>query len=92
MTKIILEGYIEVPKEDLETVIQELPVHIKLTRQESGCILFEVKRDDEMPNRLNVYEEFENQEAFDFHQRRVKESHWYRITQNVKRNYNIKRV
>jgi len=90
VSKVILEGFIEVPENDLELVRVELPNHIKLTRNENGCMIFDVNQDQENKCRFNVYEEFVNQESFDFHQKRVKLSRWGEITKNVKRNYNIK--
>jgi len=91
-SKIILEGYITVPNADLEIIRDELPIHTHLTRQESGCILFEVSQDTNDNSRFNVHEEFINQEAFDIHQKRVKDSNWGKITTNVQRHYQIKKV
>ena len=34
MPKVILTGFIIIPDRDLEMVVQELPVHSKLTRRE----------------------------------------------------------
>jgi len=36
MSKIILKGYITVPKEELSIVIKELESHRKLTLEEKG--------------------------------------------------------
>lgn len=89
MTEVILQGYILVPAEDLKLVLLELPRHIELTRQEAGCIVFQVERDPEDHHRFNVYEKFSNQQAFEAHQARVKQSHWGMITKNVERHYKI---
>lgn len=89
MSKVILKGFIVVPSSDLDLVEQELPVHTKLTLEESGCLVFKVEKDKNNPNKFYVYEEFENKEAFDFHQTRVKQSHWGEITVNVERHYVI---
>jgi len=43
LSKVILKGYITVLYEDLSAVREELPNHIKLTLQEEGCLVFEVK-------------------------------------------------
>lgn len=92
MAKIILEGYIEVAKRDLETVLLELPEHIALTRQEAGCLVFEVKQDETNPYQFAVYEEFDNQQAFDCHQQRVRDSRWGMVTKDVARHYQIKSI
>lgn len=89
MEKVTLSGYIEVPKEDLDTVLFELPNHISLTQQEAGCITFTVTQDLEKPYCFDVYEEFIDKTAFEKHQARVKASHWGKVAQNVKRFYTI---
>lgn len=89
MSKIVLQGYIIVPDADLVKVKVELEVHKKLTRQEPGCLSFEVTQDNTDKQRFTVYEEFINQKAFDYHQARVKNSTWGKVTKNVQRHYQI---
>jgi len=89
LSKVILKGYILVPDTDLEIVRAELIVHAKLTKEESGCLIFEVTPDIGNPNKFNVYEEFVDQIAFDKHQSRVKSSNWGKVTKQVERNYEI---
>ena len=89
MGKVILEGYILVRKDDLNAVTAALAGHIKLTRQEQGCLLFEVTQDNDDKNRFNVYEVFSNQTAFEFHQTRVRHSVWGTITKDVERHYQV---
>ncbi|MBU1296835.1 putative quinol monooxygenase [Marinomonas polaris] len=89
MSKITLSGHIEVPSEDLDAVLAELPNHIALTHQEAGCITFTVTRDSTNPQRFSVYEEFTDKAAFEKHQARVKASHWGEVTKNVERFYTI---
>ncbi|WP_261904688.1 putative quinol monooxygenase [Vibrio fortis] len=89
MSKIILTGHIEVPTSDLDAVLEALPTHMTLTRQEQGCLLFEVTQDPNNPCNFSVYEEFVDQQAFDTHQSRVKTSDWGKITHRVKRHYQI---
>ncbi len=87
--KLILEGYIDVPESDLESVKLELVTHIALTQAEEGCLVFRIEQDKENNHRFNVYEEFVSEKAFEKHQERVKTSRWGSITKNVQRNYNI---
>lgn len=89
MSKITLSGHIEVPAEDLEAVLAELPNHIALTHQEAGCISFNVSRDTDNPQHFDVYEEFTDKAAFEKHQARVKASHWGEVTKNVERFYTV---
>lgn len=89
MSKVVLKGYIIIPKDKLSLVMEELELHKKLTLQEDGCILFEVIQDKSIPTRFNVYEEFIDKKAFNKHQVRVKESKWGIVTKNLKRVYEI---
>ena len=90
MGKIILEGYITVPLEELDEVRAALQTHIQLTNAEPGCLIFKVDEDAAEPGRFYLYEEFVDQEAFDSHQARVKASPWGQISQNVARSYEIR--
>jgi autoinducer 2-degrading protein len=86
---IILKGTILVPDADLEIVQNELIIHTELTRQESGCLIFEVSQNIDNANEFTVYEEFVSKSAFDSHQQRVKNSHWGKVTKRVERHYQI---
>jgi len=76
---------------DLEAVLAALGLHIRLTREEEGCLVFDVTQDSENPNRFDVYEEFVDEQAFTLHQQRVRESSWGAITSNVERHYQVTR-
>jgi quinol monooxygenase YgiN len=89
ITKITLQGHIIVSDADLAIVQNELVAHKKLTQEESGCIIFNVTQDLDNINKFNVYEEFIDQQAFDSHQLRVKNSKWGKVTVNVQRHYQI---
>ena len=89
MKKVTLKGYVLVPEKDLSGVMAELPKHIELTLKEKGCLVFQVTQDSEDKNRLNVYEEFIDREAFDFHQARAKSSNWGEVSKNLKKFYHI---
>jgi len=89
MSKVILEGHIIVPDADLTSVQEELENHIKLTREENGCLIFDVTQDSDQKNRFNVYEEFTNRDSFANHQDRAGKSKWASVTKNVERHYQI---
>tara|TARA_B100001057_G_C22141016_1_gene678245 strand:+ start:249 stop:524 length:276 start_codon:yes stop_codon:yes gene_type:complete len=89
MGKVILSGYIDIPENELEVVTTALDKHIELTRNEAGCLIFEVTQSSELSTRFTVYEEFTDKAAFESHQARVKTSDWGRVTGNVKRTYSI---
>ncbi|ASA56807.1 putative quinol monooxygenase [Vibrio gazogenes] len=89
MSKIILKGFILVPESALEIVKIELVNHQRLTLEEPGCMTFSVTANLENPLRFDVYEEFTDKAAFEYHQKRVKASHWGKVTANVERHYEI---
>lgn len=89
MPKIILKGYIDVPDSKLNAVKEALPLHIELTRQEEGCLEFQVEQDKINRNIFNVYEEFANKKSFEEHQNRVQSSGWGKLTENIERYYQI---
>lgn len=70
-------------------VKEALELHKQLTKEEQGCLVFNVDEDDKDPCIYHVYEEFSSQEAFDAHQLRVKQSHWGQVTKNVQRFYSV---
>lgn len=89
MSKVILSGYIIVPKHEVAIVTQALATHIELTRREPGCIRFEVNQCAIQQNKFTVYEEFSDSAAFQQHQQRVASSDWGEISRNVERHYKV---
>ena len=89
MSKVTLSGHIEVPAVELAKIAVALEKHMALTREEPGCIVFEVVQDSEEPTMFSVYEEFVDQAAFDSHQNRVLASSWSEATKNVVRHYKV---
>ena len=87
--RVMLNGHLDVPSGRLIAVREALPDHIKLTRAEKGCIFFEVVEDETQPGRFLVSEIFENQEAFDAHQHRTRNSDWFNVTKGIPRDYSI---
>jgi len=87
LSKVILEGYVLVADSDLEAVKRELASHIRLTRQEEGCLVFEVSQDNENKNRFNVYEEFTSQGAFKLHQQRASSTEWGKVSSRLEKHY-----
>ena len=87
---IELTGYIDVPEGRREAIAAALPVHIELTRAETGCVRFDVIPDPEVEGRYNVSELFTDRESFDAHQARVKASAWGEISAGIRREYSIR--
>ena len=89
MPRIRLAGFIIVPERDREAVQAALPEHIRLTREEPGCISFRVTPDEADPMRYEVAEEFATREAFELHQARAASSEWGAVTGDIDRHYEI---
>ena len=89
MTKIYLNGYMDVPEDALDDVNLALKEHVRLTKLEEGCEKFEVKLSDTKTGRFEVSEIFSSKENFAVHQERVKNSNWGEITKNYSRHYKV---
>ncbi len=89
MSKVILQGYIVVPENELFKVKSELENHKDLTLKEKGCLVFEVNQRETDPSVFDVYEEFVDKRSFELHQQRVKSSYWGEVTANVERHYQV---
>jgi len=89
LSKVILKGHIIVADSDLIIMQRELVRHIELTKQEPGCLVFDVDQDKKHANKFDVYEEFVDKTAFEAHQSRVANSEWGAVTSNVERHYQI---
>lgn len=89
MTKVILKGYVIACDQDIPDIEAELPKHIELTLQETGCITFQVSQDAENKNRFNVYKEFIDKKAFETHQVRSKASSWGQVSANLEKHYHV---
>jgi quinol monooxygenase YgiN len=89
MSEVRLSGQLECQTQDeARLVVKYLPRHIALTRNEPGCISFEVTQTDD-PLIWRVEERFENETAFRAHQDRVASSEWGRMTDGIQRRYSI---
>ncbi len=89
MGRVTLEGLIRVPPDHLNAVLAELGTHIRLTREEEGCLAFRVDQRSSEPSVFDVYEEFADRASFDAHQARVKESSWGACTKDLVREYTV---
>jgi len=87
--QIKLVGVLMVPDEDMALVDQVLPAHIRLTRDEPGCLNFEVWQDPNSLNEYQVREHFVDRMAFLLHQKRTQASTWGRVTAHLQRRYTI---
>ncbi|MGB1139319.1 MAG: putative quinol monooxygenase [Halioglobus sp.] len=89
MPHVTLQGFIIVPDDDLDAVLNELPIHSELTRQEPGCLSFDVAQDPANRNRFNVHEVFASEAAFEHHQSRARTSPWGQVSLRAERHYTV---
>jgi quinol monooxygenase YgiN len=72
--------------EEADLVRTYLPEHIRLSREEPGCLSFNVyPTDDPLVWRLD--ESFTDRAAFEAHQTRTRASAWYKATAHLKRDF-----
>lgn len=88
--KIYLDGYLDIPAERQQAVMEALPLHVSLTLAEPGCLKFEVIESTEIAGRLLVSEIFVDQAAFEAHQARNRASAWFSVTTGIDRHFQIR--
>lgn len=86
---IHLSGHIDVPADRMAAIATALPLHIKLSLVEDGCVAFSVTPCPVVSGRFLVDETFANRATFDAHQVRVKASGWGQISAGIPRDYKI---
>ncbi len=87
---VSLTGHIDVPAERMEEIQSALAIHIALTREEPGCLSFDVTPCPDVKGRFLVSETFVDQQSFDAHQTRTKASDWARVSAGIPRDYSIR--
>ncbi|SMG20593.1 putative quinol monooxygenase [Agreia pratensis] len=89
MTSVRLTGLLICETSDqVQIVIDHLPLHVELTRSEPGCVSFEVARTKD-PHVWQVDEQFMDAASFAAHQQRVAASEWGRATAGIERRYEV---
>lgn len=87
---VLLDGHIDVPADRLEAVEAALAEHVRLTHGEPGCLFFFVTPCGETACRFIVSEIFADEAAFAAHQARTAASHWFEVTKDIPRQYEIR--
>ena len=86
---VTLQGTLVCSNEAEAAVVRRhLPQHVFLTRQEPGCLSFEVEA-SENPLVFHVAERFVDRAAFQAHQARAAASEWGRAITKIERDYVI---
>lgn len=89
MTTVRLTGQLRCATDaDIERVRAHLPEHVRVTREEPGCLSFEVVQTAD-PLIWQVDEEFTDAVAFRAHQERAAASTWARETVGIERAYTV---
>ncbi|MCA0045013.1 putative quinol monooxygenase [Celeribacter litoreus] len=87
MSKILVTGTMTCDPSEVDAVLSLLPVHIKLTRAEPGCLQFDLWQDEVRPTEFHVTEVFRSEAAFEAHQERMRNSDWFRVTGHMERDF-----
>lgn len=88
-----LTGHILILNTEMDIILPAMAEHIRLSHAEAGCLEFNITKTDNQDTapadmtRYTVQEAFTDQNAFDAHQSRSKNSPWAEISKNVKRIY-----
>ncbi len=86
---IMLTGTLTCPTpDDLEIVETYLPDHIRLSREEPGCLTFTVTQTAN-PLIWQLDESYADKPAFDAHQTRNRASIWWQMSQGLVRDFKI---
>ena len=75
-------------EQQADVVRRHLPDHIRLTKDEAGCLSFDITPTDD-PLVWTVAECFVDQVAFAFHQRRTRASIWWAKTGHIRRDFAV---
>ncbi len=89
---IRLAGYFDVPLAQIDDMREALDLHVKLSRAEPGCLIFEVTPDPFVPGRFTVAEAFIDRAAFESHKSRTKASDWWKVSTGWPRHYSVEEV
>jgi quinol monooxygenase YgiN len=84
---IRLTGTMSCAPDEAATVRDALPDHVRLTRQEPGCLSFDIA--ETAPGVFSVSERFADRAAFDAHQARTRASEWWQVTGHMARDFAV---
>jgi quinol monooxygenase YgiN len=86
---IRLSGRLICASHDEANIVHKfLPEHVRLTKEEPGCISFDVAQTED-PLVWRVEECFADRPAFEAHQTRTLSSSWGTATKAIRREYEI---
>ncbi len=83
---ITVSGYIDVPEERRPIVGPAFEEHMRLSRLEPGCEMFELHEDSNVPGRFHVSERYRDAEALEAHKARTAASDWAQVSAGLTRN------
>ena len=86
-----LNGTIRIPVNQQAKMLPLMEDHIAATLKEVGNMSFAITQDATDPEIFHVSEEFVDQGAFDFHQKRGGASPWGIESKELKRDFKISR-
>jgi quinol monooxygenase YgiN len=87
--EVTLTGWIEIPAPERAAILPLLAEHVRLTREEPGCLAFTVTETADRPDHFAVAERFRDRAAFEAHQVRSADSAWGIATRHLRRHYQV---
>lgn len=85
--QVRLTGTITIPQEKQTQLVPLLQEHIALTRQEPGCLHFDVTQDNTAPDVFHVAELFTDEAAFSAHQANGAARAWGPASADLERDF-----
>ncbi|GAA3877240.1 putative quinol monooxygenase [Celeribacter arenosi] len=90
--RVSLTGQFKCPPAEVPFIRKALERHIVLTRQEPGCLHFDVSEDAETVGLFHVTELFVDGAAFEHHGTRTRESQWWKASGHLPRAFTVKQL
>lgn len=88
--KVVCEGYFDIPRDQIETVLTGYEQHVRESRKEPGNLAYTFVFDPEIEGRVHVHEVYVDQAAFDAHLTRTKASPWPQIRKDVSLHIDVR--
>ncbi len=89
MTKLTIIANIHANPEKIELVKEELLKLIQITRDEEGCINYDLHQDNENPAHFTFYENWESKELWQIHMNNQHLADYMKATEGCVENFTI---
>ncbi|SLN41870.1 Antibiotic biosynthesis monooxygenase [Aquimixticola soesokkakensis] len=87
MSRVMLTGTLTCAPTEVEDLLSLMAKHIRLSRNEPGCLDFDLWQDELTPHVFHLSEVFRSEAALQAHQDRTHSSDWGRVTKDMRRDF-----